>query len=91
MTRSLEDIERSLRERLAAFGPAPRAELHWVLTLPDFDRAGRMGEFYVNPKTRTFAELLIDAEEEPALRAVLVGLLAEMSGKKPSHAAGPPL
>jgi hypothetical protein len=26
--------------------------------LPDFERADRIGEFYRNPKTRTFAELL---------------------------------
>jgi hypothetical protein len=30
-----------------------------------------------NPKTRTFAELLIDAEEDPNLRAMLVGMLRE--------------
>jgi hypothetical protein len=29
--------------------------------LPDFDRADRIGEFYGNVKTRTFAEVLIDA------------------------------
>jgi hypothetical protein len=62
-----EDVERDLRERLEALGPAPRADR--VLTLPDYDRAGRIGEFYGNPKTRGFAELLIDAEAEPALRA----------------------
>jgi hypothetical protein len=28
-----------------------------------------------NPKTRTFAELLIDAEQDPNLRAMLVGTL----------------
>jgi hypothetical protein len=32
--------------------------------LPGFDRADRIGEFYGNPKKRTFAELLIDAEED---------------------------
>ena len=42
---------------------------------PDFDRADRIGEFYGNPKTRTFAELLIDAEEDPYLRAVHVRML----------------
>jgi hypothetical protein len=31
--------------------------------LPDFERADRIGEFWGNPKTRTFAELLIDCEE----------------------------
>jgi hypothetical protein len=43
--------------------------------LPDFERADRIGEFCGNPKTRTFAELLIDCEEDRMLRAVLVGML----------------
>jgi hypothetical protein len=45
--------------------------------LTDFDRADRIGEFYGNVKTRTFAELLLDCEDDPYLRAVLVGLLRE--------------
>lgn len=72
----LEQLERVLRERLDALGPALAQLLH-VLMLPDFDRADRIGEFYGNPKTRTFAELLIDAEEDPYLRAVLAGMLRE--------------
>ena len=36
--------------------------------MPDYERAGRIGEFYGNPKTRTFAELLIDCEEDKYLR-----------------------
>ena len=74
---SLPEIERRLRARLDALGAAPRAELLHVLTLPDFDRADRIGEFWGKPKTRTFAELLIDCEEDRALRAVLVGILRE--------------
>jgi hypothetical protein len=31
--------------------------------LPDFDRANAIGCYWGNPKTRTFAELLIDCEE----------------------------
>ena len=31
--------------------------------LPDFERPDRIGEFYGNPKTRPFAELLIDCED----------------------------
>jgi hypothetical protein len=33
----LEQVERELRERLDALGPAPRAELLHVLMLPDSD------------------------------------------------------
>lgn len=41
--------------------------------LPDFDRVDAIGAYWGNPKTRTFAELLIDCEEDQTLRAVLVG------------------
>jgi hypothetical protein len=34
-----------------------------------------------NPKTRTFAELLIDLEEDRSLKAVIWGLLREMERK----------
>jgi hypothetical protein len=41
-----EQVERLLRERLDALGPAPPAELLHVLMLPDFERADRIGEFW---------------------------------------------
>jgi hypothetical protein len=56
-----DQIERRLRERLEALGPDPRAELLHVLMLPDFDRADPIGSYWANPKTRSFAELLIAA------------------------------
>jgi hypothetical protein len=48
-----DELERQLRERLDALGPAPRAELLHVLMLPDFDRADKIGEFWSYPETRT--------------------------------------
>ena len=74
---TLSELEQLLRERLDAIPSAARAELLHVLTLPDFERADRIGEYWGNPKTRTFAELLIDCEEDRTLRAVVVGMLRE--------------
>ena len=50
-----DELERRLRQRLDALGPAPRAELLHVLMLPDFERADAIGSYWGNPKTRTFA------------------------------------
>ena len=52
-----DELERRLRQRLDALGPAPRAELLHVLMLPDFERADRIGEFWGYPESRAFAEL----------------------------------
>ena len=72
-----DELDRRLRERLDALGPARRAELLHVLMLPDFDRADAIGEFWGHPETRTFGEFLIDFEEDKAARAVVFGLLRE--------------
>jgi hypothetical protein len=75
---SLVDLEQAIGERSDVLGPAPsRAELLQVLTLPGYDRAGRIGGFCANPVTRSFAELLIDAEADRYLRAALAGMLQE--------------
>jgi hypothetical protein len=49
------ELERRLRERLDALGPAQRAELLHVLMLPDFDRADAIGTFWGHPETRPWA------------------------------------
>jgi hypothetical protein len=45
-----DELERQLRERLNALGPAPRAELLHVLTLPDLDGAGAIQSYWGTPK-----------------------------------------
>ena len=55
-----DELERRLRERLDALGPAPRAELLHVLMLPDLERADRIGEFWGYPQSRAFAEVVKD-------------------------------
>jgi hypothetical protein len=74
---TLPELERLLHERLDAFPLAARGELLHLLLLPDFDRAARIGEFYSNPRTRAFADLLIDLEEDRAARAMVIGMLRE--------------
>lgn len=74
---TIPEYEQMVRDRLNAFPPVARAELFHVLVLPDFDRAARIGEFYSDPRTRTFADLLIDLEDDRAARAMLVGMLRE--------------
>jgi hypothetical protein len=92
-----DELERRIWERLDALGPAPRAELLRVLMLPDFERADAIGASWGNPKTRTFAELLIDCEEDRTLRAVLGTLRGEQRGVRvilggaPGGLPSPPL
>jgi hypothetical protein len=72
-----DSVERQLRARLDALEPARRAELLHVLLLPDLERAERIGGVLELSLSRTFAELLIECEEDRTLRAVLVGMLRE--------------
>jgi hypothetical protein len=74
----LEDIEPALRDRLNALGPETRAVLLHVLKLPDLERVRSIGEFYSDPRTRDFSQLLVDLEESPPqTRAVVMGYLRD--------------
>ena len=48
-----------------------------VLKLPDLERVRSIGEFYGDPRTRAFSQLLVDLEESPQTRAVVLGYLRE--------------
>jgi hypothetical protein len=44
---------------------------------PDYGRAGAIGKHFQDPADPRLAELLIDAEEDPRVRAVLIPMLRE--------------
>ena len=73
----VDDIEPALRDRLNALGPETRAVLLHVLKLPDLERVRSIGEFYGDPRTRDFSQLLVDLEESPQTRAVVMGYLRD--------------
>lgn len=74
---NVEDIERTFRDRIDAIGPEARAVLLHVLKLPDLERVRSIGEFYADPRTRPFAQLLVDLEDSPQARAFVLGELRE--------------
>jgi predicted NBD/HSP70 family sugar kinase len=67
--------ERGLRERIDAFGPEVRALLLNVFNLADEDRVPHIGELWADERTRLFAELPIDVEEDITVRAFVIAEL----------------
>ena len=51
--------------------------LQHTLMLSDHERARRIGDLFSDLRTQTFAQLLIDLEESPHSRAVVLGVLRE--------------
>lgn len=75
-------IERELCRRLHALGPTARADsaggLRRVLTMSRGKRARRIGALYQVPIMQKCAELLMDTEDDPAARAVVLAELRIM-------------
>ncbi len=44
----------------------------------DAERARQIGKLHADERSRSFAEVLIDIEEVPGARAVVVGMLREI-------------
>ena len=59
---------RSVQHRVPCYG---------TLGYPTNERAFRIGDLYSDPRTQSFADLLIDLEESPHARAVVLGELRE--------------
>ena len=76
---TLDDHEQQLRAAVAAIPAEVRAFALEVATLSDEERPGAIGELYKDDKLRSFAELLIDLEEEPAARALVVDELRRLA------------
>jgi hypothetical protein len=76
-----DELERRIRERMDGLGPLSRHALLKFLLLPDSERAALIGKIWSHPGAAAAAELLIDCEEDRALRAVLVGMLREGRGR----------
>jgi hypothetical protein len=76
--RDLEDADRRLRKSLSRIPSTDRVYLLRVLTADDATRADAICNLHATGLVPATVELLIDAEEEPALRALLVGFLREL-------------
>ena len=74
---TVEPDSRRLRERVNAISQAAGAELLHALIPPDSEGAARIGGYGSAASTARLAELFEDAQRDPELRAVLVGMLRE--------------
>lgn len=73
----LLDLERRLREAVGAIPSGARPLLLEMLSADEERRALEIGSLHDAGVLPATVELLIDAEADPYLRAVLVGILRE--------------
>ena len=73
----LEDADRRFREVVATIPPESRRILLEALTADPATRAHAIGDLHSRGDAPATTELLIDAVADPALTALLVGLLRE--------------
>ena len=84
----LPEFERRLREAVASLPAAARTLLLEILTSDADRRAQEIGALHAAGVTPATVEFLIDAEEDPYLRAVLVGMLREAEARLCRASAG---
>jgi hypothetical protein len=73
----LEDVDRRPSEVVSRIPSGDRAYLLETLTSEEAGRAEAIGNLHASGLVPEAVELLIDAEEDRTLRAVLVGMLRE--------------
>jgi hypothetical protein len=74
-------IEHELRVRLEALDPDARLEMLRVLELPSMERAEMIRRLFANVRLQTSAELLMDVEDDPVARGIVVTELRIMTGQ----------
>lgn len=74
---NLEDADRRLREIVAAIPEGDRAFLLETLGADEETRAQTIGNLHATRLAPATVELLIDAEHDREVRALLVGILRE--------------
>jgi hypothetical protein len=72
-------IEHELRLRLEAFDPDARLEMLRVLELPSMERAEMVRTLYANVRMQPSAEFLMDVEDDPVARGIVVTELRIMT------------
>jgi hypothetical protein len=75
----VQEFDERFRAAIVSFPPELRPELVRILELPDDERAADLGTLFHDGRLWPLAELLIDLEDEPALRKLTAAELREMA------------